>query len=239
MDDAVAQRLIDLNKQFYQTLAAPFSASRARPQPGVLRVLEAVPVEASILDLGCGNGVLAAELTRRGHRGGYLGLDFSAELLATASAQSRFSNLQFREADLTRPDWAAKLESGSFDFIFAFAVLHHIPGRERRLSFLRQARRLLADGGRLAHSNWQFLNSPKLAARIQPWTAAGLQTGDVDAGDYLLDWRSGGSGLRYAHHFSEDELGKLAAETGFTVEESFLSDGAGGRLGLYQWWIPS
>jgi hypothetical protein len=31
----------------------------------------------------------------------------------------------------------------------------------------------------------------------------GLSANDVDPGDYLLDWRSGGEGLRYIHHFSE------------------------------------
>jgi hypothetical protein len=58
----------------------------------------------------------------------------------------------------------------------------------------------------------------------------------VDAGDYLLDWRQGGSGLRYVHHFDEAELSALAATTGFRVLETFYSDGEGGRLGLYQVW---
>ncbi len=247
MQDAVAERLIALNKQFYQALAEPFSASRARPQAGVLRVLEQVPTQASILDLGCGNGVLAAELARRAHSGRYLGLDFSADLLAAACERASSLDAAFAQADLTRPDWAEGIEGG-FDFIFAFAVLHHIPGRERRLSFLKQAHGLLARGGfetrpyktgRMALSNWQFLSSPRLRARLQPWAAIGLQPADVDPGDYLLDWRAGGSGLRYAHQFSAEELAALAAEAGFTVQESFLSDGQGGKLGLYQWWVPA
>jgi hypothetical protein len=31
--------LLDLNRQFYQTFAIPFSATRHRLQPGVLRIL--------------------------------------------------------------------------------------------------------------------------------------------------------------------------------------------------------
>jgi len=58
----------------------------------------------------------------------------------------------------------------------------------------------------------------------------------VDAGDYLLDWRSGGEGLRYVHHFGEAELRELAATTGFQVKEVFYSDGETGNLGLYQVW---
>lgn len=237
MQDAFAERLIALNKQFYQALAQPFSASRARPQAGVLRVLETVPAGASILDLGCGNGVLAAELARRGHTGRYLGLDFSTELLSAARQRAVSLEAEFAQIDLSAADWAGGVSAG-FDFVFAFAVLHHIPGQTRRLSFLRQARTLLRDAGRLALSNWQFLNSPRLRARIQPWEAVGLRASDVDRDDYLLDWRGGGSGLRYAHHFSQEELAALAAEAGFTVQESFLSDGAGGNLGLYQWWKP-
>ena len=80
------------------------------------------------------------------------------------------------------------------------------------------------------------MNSEKLKDRIQPWEDAGLSPEEVEPGDYLLDWRSGGLGLRYAHHFSAQELSQLAAETGFRLVESFFSDGEGGRLGLYQVW---
>ena len=85
-------------------------------------------------------------------------------------------------------------------------------------------------------SNWQFLNSEKLKARIQPWEAVGLWESDVDPGDYLLDWRSGGTGVRYVHHFSAAELSALARDAGFVIEETFHSDGTSGDLGLYQAW---
>jgi hypothetical protein len=95
---------------------------------------------------------------------------------------------------------------------------------------------LLADGGRLALSAWQFLASPRFAARIQPWERIGVSPEDVDPGDTLLDWRSGGEGLRYVHQFSEDELYQLADRAGFRVIETFRSDGEGGKSGLYQIW---
>ena len=123
--------------------------------------------------------------------------------------------------------------------ITAFAVLHHIPSREMRLNILRVVRELLSDDGLFIHSNWQFLNSEKLKARIQPWDAAAISPSDVDAGDYLLDWRSGGEGLRYVHHFNELELNDLAGTTGFQAVETFSSDGETGNLGLYQVWKPS
>ena len=82
----------------------------------------------------------------------------------------------------------------------------------------------------------QFLNSDKLRARVQPWSEIGLTEADVDANDTLLDWRGGGRGLRYVHHFDEAELNALASASRFQVRETFLSDGENGRLGLYQVW---
>jgi hypothetical protein len=99
-------------------------------------------------------------------------------------------------------------------------------------------RRIVAESGELIVSTWNFLGSDRLRSRIQPWEAVGLAPRDVDPGDYLLDWRRGGTGLRYVHHFDPAELWALAAEAGFAVVESWRSDGEGGRLGLYQRWAP-
>ncbi|MCW5874660.1 MAG: class I SAM-dependent methyltransferase [Anaerolineales bacterium] len=242
MDAVVAQQLIALNREFYQTHAEAFSATRGRLQPGTLRTLETVPTTAQVLDLGCGNGGVVAQLAASGHQGSYVGLDFSEGLLAAARQRLAVYldyPAQFAQADLTA-DWAAgavhHLAVREFDVVLAMAVLHHIPGRELRLAFLRQVRGLLSAGGRFVHSNWQFMRSPKLAARVQPWAAMNLDAAQVDPGDYLLDWRSGGVGLRYVHQFNEDELADLAADAGFNVEETFYSDGSTGDLSLYSLW---
>jgi hypothetical protein len=104
---------------------------------------------------------------------------------------------------------------------------------------LKQVGSLLAAYGSFVLSNWQFLNSPKLKARIQPWERVGLNNEQVDEGDYLLDWRSGGEGLRYVHHFDREELSALAAEAGFQITTEFEADGKSGNLALYQIWEPS
>jgi len=230
-------RLLELNRQFYQTFAIPFSATRHRLQPGVLKILEQISPDDNLLDLGCGNGELAHELARCGQAGSYTGVDFSPPLLGEASL-GQPSNFRFILADLSGADWDAGLTGNRYDAILVFAVLHHLPGVEMRLSLLRKARALLEPAGHFIHSEWQFLNSPRLAARVQPWEVIGLSNTDVDPGDYLLDWRQGGTGLRYVHHFSEPELMELAHQAGFEVVDSFLSDGENGRLGLYQVWKP-
>jgi tRNA (uracil-5-)-methyltransferase TRM9 len=235
MDPETIQRLIALNHQFYQTFAAHFSATRQRLQPGVLRLLPTITSAARILDLGCGNGELARQLHQRGFQGSYLGLDFSAGLLAEAARGLPEAHFRFRQADLASPSWFPPSEP-PFDLALAFAALHHLPGAALRQGVITEIRRLLTPGGRFIHSNWQFLNSPRLVKRIQPWSAVGMDESLLEVGDYLLDWRQGGQGLRYVHYFSEDELEELAQRSGFSVLESFFSDGEGGKLGMYQVW---
>ena len=194
--------------------------------------------DESILDLGCGNGELARELAKRGHRGAYLGVDFSLPLLRDAEVQAEGFSARFVEADLTRLKVEELMIERKWAVVTAFAVLHHIPSTELRLNFLRVVHRLVNEKGFFAHSNWQFLNSERLKARIQPWTSVSMSESELDTGDYLLDWRNGGEGRRYVHHFDEKELGELAGASGFRVIDAFLSDGETGNLGLYQIWKP-
>lgn len=238
MKPEIARHLIELNRRFYTDFGESFSATRGRIQPGVRRILNSLNGDETILDLGCGNGELARTLARDGHRGVYLGLDFSLALLKEAEFQSERFSAKFREADLTQlPVISDQLSvTGYWSLITSFAVLHHIPSQSLRLDILKAVHELLADDGRFIHSNWQFLNSQRLRQRIRGWSEAGLAEADVDPGDTLLDWRSGGTGLRYVHHFSEAELAELARSSGFRVVDTFYSDGKEGDLSIYQEW---
>lgn len=237
MTPKTAQRLLALNRGFYDAFAGEFSVTRRGIPPGIERLLYGLPVEAAVLDLGCGNGRAAVYLAKLGHKGRYTGLDASVHLLGEARRSLPDDyRAELVQADLGTPDWESSLSSIKYDVILAFAVLHHIPGHPLRRHFVQAVRGNLAQGGSFLLSNWQFLNSARMRARIQPWEKAGLSPADLDEGDYLLDWRRGGSGLRYAHHFSAETLAQLAEEGGFRVQDTFLSDGEGGKLSLYQVW---
>ena len=240
MDSDTAARLIEINHEFYTRFGDSFSATRHRIQPGVQRVLDSLNGDESFLDLGCGNGELARELARRGHSGSYLGVDFSLPLLQEAESLPESFSARFLQVDLVALSAFSSqlLIEGGWSVITAFAVLHHIPSIELRLNILRVVYQLLKTDGIFVHSNWQFLNSEKLKGRIQPWDAVGMSGSEVEAGDYVLDWRGGGKGLRYVHHFHESELDKLAKASGFRIMDTFHSDGEGGNLGLYQVWKP-
>jgi len=240
MNAKIAEQLLDLNRRFYTEYGRDFSATRGRLQPGVMRIVESLRGDEAILDLGCGNGELARTLARRGHHGTYLGLDFSLPLLAEAGGAAFTFPVQFLQSDLALPNWPAVIANErreiGFDVVFAFAVLHHIPGIELRMGLIQKIRERLKPDGTFIHSNWQFLTSPRLKARIQPWAGIGLKETDLDANDYLLDWKRGGHALRYVHHFNESELAHLAKSGGFEIIETFYSDGENQRLSLYQTW---
>jgi len=237
MNSATAAKLVELNRQFYTRFGDSFSSTRHRVQPGVRRVMDTLNGDENILDLGCGNGWFAHELAERKHRGSYLGVDFSLPLLRDAESLPADFSAKFEQVDLTAlQNSSFAIHHSSFDLVTAFAVLHHIPSHEIRFDILQTVHQLLKPDGLFIHSNWQFLNSEKLTSRIQDWSKAGFSSDDVDLNDYLLDWRSGGNGLRYVHHYDEAELQELAAATGFQIKDVFYSDGETGNLGLYQIW---
>src|SRR4030065_2555491 len=107
MNATTITRLLDLNRQFYQTFALQFSATRQRLQPGVRQVLASLDSAAHVLDLGCGNGELGRELARRAHQGHYVGLDLSAELLSQARKDLPGASLStLLQSDPAGPCWA-------------------------------------------------------------------------------------------------------------------------------------
>jgi SAM-dependent methyltransferase len=232
----IARRLVSLNREFYQTLAGPFAATRSKIQPGTKRLLDRVPLDSAVADLGCGNGNAAKFLATRGFHGRYAGFDLSAGLLEIARAGPYPFPAAFQLVDFLEPGWDSLVSGQSFDYAIAFAVLHHIPGTDGRLAFLAACRNLLSPEGKLFLSNWQFQRSGRLRERTVAWAEIGLNESDVDQGDYLLDWRHEGRGLRYVHVISAEERLALATQAGFSEIEAFESDGKEGNLADYAVW---
>ena len=238
MRKEIIEKIIEVNRQFYQKFGAEFSATRGRVQPGVRKIISGIGRERTILDLGCGNGEFARQLADSGHTAPYLGVDFSLPLLKDARLIPEHFPARFLKLDLTAKNWSLNTEHWSL--ITAFAVLHHIPGEKTRLDILRNIHQRLAPNGQFIHSNWQFLNSERLREKhLLSWDLVNIPKSEVDEGDYLLDWRRGGFGIRYAHQYGEAELASLAEKSGFKITDSFYSDGATRNLGLYQVWEKS
>lgn len=77
-----------------------------------------------ILDIGCGDGKITAELSRYVKKGYVLGVDSSAEMIELARTRylsSRFANLNFQVADAQKLPFHEE-----FDVIFSNAALHWV-----------------------------------------------------------------------------------------------------------------
>lgn len=97
-----------------------------------------------ILDVGCGDGKVTAELARAVPRGRVTGIDASGAMIAfarrtfppTAGANLRFEEMDAREIQFAQP----------FDLVFSNAALHWVDDHP---AFLRGAARVLRPGGRM------------------------------------------------------------------------------------------
>jgi trans-aconitate 2-methyltransferase len=104
-----------------------------------------------ILDVGCGDGRVTAEIATRVPLGSVLGVDASHDMIAFASAHARVPNLRFQQAS------AAELTfEKEFDLIVSFNALHWLPDQDAPLQCIRAALkpdaaaqlRLVTDGPR-------------------------------------------------------------------------------------------
>ena len=83
--------------------------------------------DETILDLGCGDGLLTAQLAGFVPHGCVLGIDASPDMISHAS-QLTAPNLAFRRMDAAEMDFAHQ-----FDLIFSNAALHWVPDHRRLL----------------------------------------------------------------------------------------------------------
>ncbi len=233
MKKELIERLLALNHTFYQALAGPFSASRTAADPALASILPYIPQGASVLDVGCGNGRLALLLGRERPGTTYVGVDAVPELIdlaRSAATQARVA-ATFYTADIARPGWAELLSPGRYDRVVALAVLHHLPGYDLRLRVVREMAGLLQPEGLLIFSTWHFLSGERTRRKVVPWATLGIAEEELERGDYLLDWKRGGYGLRYCHLLDEQEVDRLAAESGLEPVEEFGTGGREGELG--------
>jgi SAM-dependent methyltransferase len=186
--------------------------------------------------VGCGNGRLALLLDRERPGATYVGVDSVPELIEVARAQiAELENIaaRFHVVDIARPDWSPSIGSLRPDTIVCLAVLHHIPGFDLRLQVLREIADLLEPDSCLILSTWQFLDSERVQRKIVDWAEVGIPERALEPGDYLLDWKREGRGLRYCHLVDWAEVERLAAESGFRVRETFRAGGREGNLSLF------
>jgi trans-aconitate 2-methyltransferase len=95
-----------------------------------------------VLDIGCGDGKVTAEIARRVPRGLAVGVDSSTEMLDFARTSfGDIPNLRFRQGDARSLDF-----QGDFDWVVSFACLHWVIDHRPVLAGIGRS---LCPGGRL------------------------------------------------------------------------------------------
>jgi 2-polyprenyl-3-methyl-5-hydroxy-6-metoxy-1,4-benzoquinol methylase len=146
----------------------------------------------SVLDVGCGEGVLTVEWAERLADGRVVGIDLDDPKLRVEWERRRRPNLEFRAEEAT----SLSFGDGEFDLAAAIEVLEHVPDPEATLSEMaRVARR------------WLLVSVP----REPLWRAL-----NVARGSYL---RELGNTPGHLNHWSKRAFVSLLSRHG-TVEEA-------------------
>jgi ubiquinone/menaquinone biosynthesis C-methylase UbiE len=139
-------------------------------RPSTLALVDEVEADVAagarrILDVGCGTGALAVEAVRRWPRVRVDGADASAGMLRIAERErlvlpeAQRNRIRLRQAPADRLPYP----DGAFDVVLTSFVLQLVPSRHRAL---REIRRVLAPGGRLALVTWLRGGAPLGADRV-------------------------------------------------------------------------
>jgi ubiquinone/menaquinone biosynthesis C-methylase UbiE len=127
--------------------------------------------DATVLDVGCGDGVWAAVAQRRTPRGAVVGLDFSLGMLEGVARRAPGVGRVQGDANVL------PLRDASFDVVIAAWMLYHVD-RDRALP---EYRRVLRPGGKLLAAT----NSPEFLPTLDEMIR---QAASEEAGHDLATW---------------------------------------------------
>ncbi len=229
MDDHTIRRLNEINRQFYAQTAPHFNQTRNAAWAGWQKLLPHIDLAEPlrVLDVGCGNGRFGLFLAEHFAEIHYTGLDNSPELLqfAQEALSDNISNLNLQEHDIIQQD----LPPDEFDLVVLFGVIHHVPGDANRQKFIQNLAEKVAPQGYLVYASWRFYEQPRFKNRITAWS----DDIQVEENDYLLDWRSGTTALRYCHYVDDAEQTMLNQATGLAEITTYRADGKTQDLNCY------
>jgi ubiquinone/menaquinone biosynthesis C-methylase UbiE len=172
-----------------------------------------------VLDLGCGQGILAAWLAKKAE---YLGIDAAKKLIESARARLHSSAYHFVQADVTKPLAPQLDEFMNTTFTDAFCILA-LQNMADPKGCLANAAALLADGGTLH----LVLNHP--CFRIPRQTGWGEHSGSRQSYRWVNRYLSSlkipilahpgkpNGPMTWSFHYSLSQLSQWLSEAGFLI----------------------
>lgn len=217
------QNIVERN---YNEVARQYSETRKKKLwSGLEELLSRVEPGSKVLDVGCGSGKLLLGLRDKNIE--YLGVDTCTKLLS--HAEEDYPGFEFKEGDILKLGQIPELD---FDYVFAIAVLQHIPSEALRVDALRQLKNKVGDGGKIILSNWNMWsdkwtkpNFKKLFYKFLLLKIIGKN--QMDLGDVVFDWKNEKGEVasqRYYHMFTMRELRRISKKAGLVVEKLYKDE---------------
>lgn len=230
MDVKIAKQILEKVQKDYDLIAKEWHAHRFAPRPIQFELTKPIKTGQRVLDVGCGNGVLYDVLAPKSIE--YTGMDVSARLLRIAKKRAgrlkrgrELNSLNFKfvkSSVLEMP-----FQDGIFDWVLAFAVLHHLPGPYQKKA-VAEMYRVLKPGGQVVISVWnlysdyakeKFKIAKQLKKRPKGWGKK----------DLTIPWlaRPEVRIKRYVYRFDKKELKELFKKAGFRDIKCFVASPSG------------
>lgn len=202
--------------EVYNAIGVDFSRTRQKTYgtkssnwPVTDRYLARLKPGMSVLDIGCGNGKLITGLPDEVN---YLGTDFSETLIN--EAKKLHPDHEFRIENATNESHWKDLPK--YDAIFAVALLHHIPTKEKQLFVLKQMKKHLKKNGFIYLTVWNLWQEKFTQYQIE----------DHFEVPFNKKWK------RYCVAYDIASLSELAIAAEFQIEDIFYADRGGNKCGM-------
>lgn len=198
-----------IGTDFSRTRQKTYGNNQSSNWPVTDRYLRLLKGGDSVLDVGCGNGKLITGLPAGVT---YLGTDFSETLLT--EARKLHPEHSFVLGNVAEQAHWDKLEK--YDAIFAVALLHHVPTKEKQLFVLSQMKKHLKENGFIYVTVWNLWQEKFTEYQIE----------DHFEVPFNKKWK------RYCVAYDIASLSELANEAGLSVKETYYADRAGNKCGM-------
>jgi SAM-dependent methyltransferase len=224
MSQTDPQKIVKKVKDDYNLIAREWDQSRSRPSQIKLNLIGDLPTGATVLDIGCGNGLMLPFLLKK--EAYYVGVDIAENLIDIAEERYMGAIESGRVRFVIGEATELPVRDEEFDFIISFAVLHHLPSPLLHKKFFEEIRRVLRPNGRVKITVWNLFNE---------WASGrfdiGSQLEGKISGDVTVPWKGTRGAIvnRFVHQFSEEELRALAEGAGFSDVRIGYYDRAGKR----------